>query len=289
MLNTNFNHQNIEPNIIKFANNVFSIHPGGHFQGIQRLDIADKTYFIISGSSEDEAFFIVVSEKSGRYEIIQKNVIGTNPYRHAGGIQITENYLVVGIEDNQKQDISQVLIFDISQPEQPIGKPIASIQRKGEKKRSTAGAVAMTKLDYGYLLIVGSWDSDTLDFYISKNGLNEFTFQFTWDKEKSNRRNWSDGIWGNYQNLNLIKDINGNIFLIGYYFDEENKINYSDLYSLHLNKPITNILIKQNSRQMNCKDGASFNYCGGCFVKDETIISYACSADCNGYGIINEF
>ena len=290
-LNTAFSQQNSEPKIIEFINSGYSIHPGGHFQGIQRLDIAGKTYFVVSGSSEDEAYFVVVGEKSGKYEIIQKNVIGVNPYRHAGGIQVTDNYLFVGIEDNQKQNISQVLIFDISQPEQPIGKPITIIQREGQRKRATAGAVAMTRMDDGYLLVVGSWDSDTLDFYVSKdNTLNEFGFQFTWDRGKANRDGWSDNIWGNYQNLNLMKDTNDSIFLIGYYFDEENKMDYADLYSLHPEKAVPEILIKENSRQMNCRDGASFRYCGGCFIKDEnTIISYACSADCSGYGVINEF
>jgi len=296
-----FERQKNEPSIIEFANNGWLIHPGGHFQGIQRMDVSDSTYFLITGSSEDEAYFIVVGKPSDRYEIIQKKVISKNPYRHAGGIQVIDNYLVVGIEDNQKQDVSQVLIFDVKEPDKPIGKPILAIQREGKKKLATAGAVAVTKIGDEYLLIVGSWDSDTLDFYKS-NGISlserdsngkslcEFSYWFTWDKDKSNRDSWCDSKWGNYQNLNLVSNVNDNLFLIGYYFDEENGFDYADLYSLHLDKPIYEMIKKESSKRMMCKNGASFNYCGGIFVKDEnTIISYACSANCSDYGVINEF
>lgn len=296
-----FEQQSSKPKIIEFVNDGWNIHSGGHFQGIQRMDVADSTYFIITGSSEDEAYFIIAGKTSNKYEIIQKKEISKNPYRHAGGIQIVGDYLVVGIEDNQKQNVSQVLIFDIKEPDKPIGEPILTIQREGKKKLATAGAVAMTKVGREYLLIVGSWDSDTLDFYRS-NGKNlgelntdgkslcELNYCFMWNKDYSNRNSWCDNKWGNYQNINLINDLNDNIFLIGYYFDEENGFDYTDLFSLHLDKPIPEMIKKESSKRMVCKNGASFNYCGGSFVKDEnTIISYACSADCSDRGVINEF
>ncbi|MEK7397946.1 MAG: hypothetical protein AAB116_13515, partial [Candidatus Poribacteria bacterium] len=135
-----FERQSDKPKIIEFINNGWIIPSGGHLQGIQRMDVTGITYFIITGSSEDEAYFIVVGKQSDRYEIIQKKEISRNPYRHAGGIQVIDNYLVLGIEDNKKQNISQVLIFDVKEPDKPIGDPIAIIQREGETKRSTAGA-----------------------------------------------------------------------------------------------------------------------------------------------------
>jgi len=184
-----------------------------------------------------------------------------------------------------------VLIFDIKKLDKTIGDPKIIIQREGEKKLATAGAVAMTKLENEYLLVVGSWDSDTLDFYKTEgNSLHKFKYWLTWDKDKSNRDNWTDQKWGNYQNLNLVSDINNNVFLIGYYFDEEDKSDYMDLFSLHLNNRPSDIIKKESSKKMFCKDGASFNFCGGCFVKDKnTIISYACSSDCTEYAVINEF
>ncbi len=286
---TAFESQSCEPKIIEFFNTNWDIHKGGHLQGIQRIDIDDVPHFVITGSSEDEAYFIIVRNRSGRYEIIRKEVIGKNPYRHAGGLQIIDNFLAVGVEDNEKQDISQVLLFNLKGLD--ITNPITRIQRKGEKRRTTAGAVALTKLKNEYLLIVGSWDSDTLDFYVSsENSLYEFKHWLTWDKDKSNRYNWSDREWGNYQNLNLVNDINDNLFLIGYYFDEEKKSDYVDLFSLHLDNYLPDIIKKESRKQMFCRNGASFNFCGGCFIKDEnTIISYACSSDCTEYGVINEF
>ena len=141
-----FEQQINKPKIIEFINKGWNIHSGGHFQGIQRIDTSDNiTYFIITGSSEDEAYFIIVGKTSDKYEIIQKKEISRSPYRHAGGIQIVGDYLVVGIEDNQKQNVSQVLIFDIKEPDKTIGEPILAIHREGKKKFATAGAVAMTR------------------------------------------------------------------------------------------------------------------------------------------------
>ena len=80
---------------------------------------------------------------------------------------------------------------------------------EGEEKLATAGAIAVVKRALDYLLIVGSWDSDTLDFYRS-NGIAlgesgcEFIYWQTWNRDDAVRDNWCDEIWGNYQNLNLL-------------------------------------------------------------------------------------
>jgi len=295
-----FELQSDEGTVIEFTMGQWSIPSGGHLQGIQRIDTPGGEYFIITGSSYDEAYFIVVGRTPDGYRIVQKKAISNDPYRHAGGIQIIGDYLVVGVEDNSERDISRVLFFHIANPEKPIPDPIISIQRRGEKKRATAGAVAAVKRSNDHLLIVGSWDSDTLDFYVS-NGMPledrdpegksrcKFTYWQTWDKDNASREDWCDDTWGTYQNLNLISDVNDRLFLLGYYCNKlgEDRI---DLYSLHLGRPPAKMLKKESSRRVKCKDGASFKYGGGAYFKDEkTLITYACERNCHGKTVINEF
>ena len=210
------------------------------------------------------------------------------------------DYLIVGVEDNHERDRSRVHFFNIANPENPIGDPIITIQREGNVKRATAGAVAIAKRAADHLLIVGSWDSDTLDFYtsngvaladIDSEGQSRCIFAFweTWDKDNACKKGWCDDIWGNYQNLNLIGDSNDRLFLLGYYCNEEGE-DYIDLYSLDLDKPTPEMIKKESSKHLKCKAGASFKYGGGSYVGEEnSLISYACERNCREKTIINEF
>jgi hypothetical protein len=305
---SSFERQSDDATVIEFAKEGWSLPSGGHLQGIQRVDVPSKIpgempkeYFIISGSSDSEAYFIVVGRTSAGYSVVQKKMVCADPYRHAGGIQIIGDYLVVGVEDNLEKDRSQVYFLDIANPEKPIGDPIITIQRKGAEKRATAGAVAIVKRVTDHLLIVGSWDSDTLDFYES-NGVAlgerdpkgkskcEFTYWRTWNKNDACKKDWCDDTWGSYQNLNLISDVNDRLFLLGYYCTAEEEEDYVDLYSLDLSKPSSEMIKKESSKRVKCKGGASFKYGGGVYIKDEkSLMSYACERNCRGKTIINEF
>ncbi len=291
---SSFERQSHDARVIEFAMDGWSVPSGGHLQGIQRTDIGGKEYFIISGSSDDAAYFIVVGRTSRGYSIVQRNIICGEPCRHAGGIQLIGNYLAVGVEDNLERDRSRVHFFHIANPEEPIADPIVTIQREGPEKLATAGAVAVAKRARDYLLIVGSWDSDTLDFYRS-NGVTlgesgcKFTYWQTWSKNDARKDNWCDDVWGSYQNLNLISDIHDRLFLVGYYCNADNE-DYIDLYSLDLNKPSSEMIRKESSKIAKCKQGASFKYGGGAYIKDEdSLVSYACERNCRDTTVINEF
>ena len=288
-----FHQQSGDATVIEFAMEGWSIPSGGHLQGIQRT-YTRKPYFIISGSSDHEAYLIVVGKVAEGYGIIQKKAISHDPYRHAGGIQIIGDYLAVGVEDNSIKDKSWVYFLNIADPEKPIGDPIIRIPRVGEEKLLTAGAVAVIKRARNHLLIVGSWDSDTLDFYES-NGYAlghpacDFEYWQTWRKDDAFRDDWCDDIWGNYQNLNLISDASDRLFLAGYYRNAERE-DYADLYSLDVDKPTQNMIKKESARLLECKNGASFQYAGGLHINDEnSFLSYACERNCHEKTVINEF
>ncbi len=291
---SSFERQCEDAAVIEFDMAGWSTPSGGHLQGIQRMDIDGRMYFIISGSSDDAAYFIVVGRTSRGFGIVQRKIICGEPYRHAGGIQVIGDYLAVGVEDNLERDRSRVYFFDVSNPGEPIGEPIVTIQREGPEKLATAGAVAVAKRARDYLLIVGSWDSDTLDFYRS-NGVAlrepgcEFTYWQTWSKNDARKENWCDDVWGSYQNLNLMSDIHDRLFLVGYHCNADNE-DRIDLYSLDLSKSPSEMIRKESSKIAKCKQGASFKYGGGVYIKDEdSLVSYACEKNCRDKTVINEF
>lgn len=202
---------------------------GGHLQGIQAFHHAGKKGFLLSGSSADFSYFLKVPVLSETGEPAPRTAtmhrLLPAPYRHAGGFQMLPDspYAAVGIEDNQRKDRSVVWIVNLVETpgDQPLS-PIVEIKRAGKKKESTAGAVAIIRHNGRYLLIVGSWDSATLDFYHSKEfPLTDPRFRFEepiiWKAADADRSAWVNQSYGSYQNLNLIIDeASGNLHLAGF-------------------------------------------------------------------------
>ena len=64
-----------DPRIIEFNAGGWDIHSGGHLQGIQR----HGDHFVVSGSSSDEAYLLLVGEDPNGYAVKHKKVISGNP------------------------------------------------------------------------------------------------------------------------------------------------------------------------------------------------------------------
>jgi hypothetical protein len=100
---------------------------GGHLQGIQRGVAGDRPYLVLSGSSDTESYFVTLvfdsdkeaalSEQSA--ESVHYTTISKDPLRHAGGIQLIGDILVVGAEDNEGKNHSAVFFYDLSNPRVP--------------------------------------------------------------------------------------------------------------------------------------------------------------------------
>ena len=93
--------------------------------------------------------------------------------------------------------------------------------RYGRKGVRPAGAVAMARVGDRHLLCVGTWDSTTIDIYLSNaKALNDpacaFALRETWDAGSADRLDWSDREYASYQNLNLVVDTNDRVFLVGF-------------------------------------------------------------------------
>lgn len=261
-----------------------SLPEGGHLQGVQWFERAENAFLLLSGSSKGYAYILTVplSDQDDTKSVLAKLL--PSPYRHAGGFQIVDGqYAAIGLEDNETKNVSKVWVIDVSANSfrEPM-KPVVSIERLGEVERATAGAVAMAHLKDRYLLVVGTWDSATLDFYESnEHPLNDARCRFekgeTWSAADADRSSWSDSNYGSYQNFNLIIDRQGQCFLAGFCRDGE--ANRLDLYEWRRDPltPFSGRLVKCGSRTFGCVE-TTFQAGAGLRVrKDGSIAVYACS------------
>lgn len=220
---------------------------GAHWQGIQRLKSGNGQYIVVSQSYDQSGlggFGIVKMEsrnavharyRSNRlsYSPIQNTAppstdrgvsyfqtvssVTGNVYAHGGAMQVYGNYLTIAAEDriqgsNFAVD-SEVLFYDVSNPEAPVQLPY-SIRRSGAK----AGTSALTRIADGrYLAMVET--AQKLSFYVSSStSLASPSTQFapiaTWEKTYPGLAPGSiDSNFGNYQAYTFINQCDGKLFL----------------------------------------------------------------------------
>ena len=230
---SSFNKINEVPGIITVTNTFDVNNKGGHIQGIQLFPYENEKYVLLTGSSDSYSYYLVI--KLGKNnKVISVNQLMDKPYKHAGGCQIYQNYMAVGIEDNNAKDKARVCIYEISDPEIPPVEPIAVIERKGEPFRSTAGCTGITKYKDNLLLAVGDWDTKHIDFYSCKiNRLKKDSFKLTSSVEVAgiSKEGWIDNSWSAYQNINLFTFNDNELYLVGLGQNSSNE-NVADLFRL---------------------------------------------------------
>jgi hypothetical protein len=209
-------------------------------------------------------------------------------------MQIFQDLMVVGIEDNAAKDRSKVCIYNVEDPETPPVKPLVLIEREGAPLRSSAGCCGLSRIENQYLVVVGDWDTKHLDFYIAgehrlKQGLNTFNKVSTIDTERINRSGWPDDDWYPYQNINLLKDGDGKLYLFGFGQNDQNE-NIADLFLVE-NKDLKEFrLIKLLSKTFNCKQGADFRSGAGISLQpDGRLKIISCASHIKDSLILNVF
>ena len=238
-----------EPISVNFTNTLELNNTGGHIQGIQHVAYRNKDYYVLSGSSDSYSYYAIV--KTGNENLtISVNRILEKPFKHAGGFQIHNNLMAIGVEDNDEKNKSKVFIFSLDNPERPPTDPIAIIDRMGTFKRATAGCVGITIINKKVLVVVGDWDTEHLDFYridhekLGQPGA-ELELEYTLNSKKMSRSGWIDDRWLSYQNINFIKDDTDNLYLAGMTSIEDEdildvyEIQSADLSTFSLNKIYT--------------------------------------------------
>jgi hypothetical protein len=260
-----------EPQSIVCQNEIKVNDQGGHLQGIQILVKNDEAYAIISGSSEAYAYYSVV--ELGTCKVLSVNKLMYQPFKHAGGIQILQDLMVVGIEDNDLKNRSRVCIYEIGDPANPPVIPLIQIEREGVPLRSTAGCCAMNRMENKCLVVVGDWDTKHLDFYICDEHQltqrqNAFEKVYTMDTEKIDRTDWADKEWHAYQNINLLRDKDGKSYLFGF-GQNVHEENIADLFLVE-NRDLREFWLKKLiSKTFNCKRGADFRSGAGIFLEPD--------------------
>lgn len=291
---------------------------GGHIQGIQLFLQDGEISAFLAGSSKDVAYVAQLSlGKEAQVETIDTLML--SPYRHAGGFQIYDQYLAVGIEDNNARTTSKVMIYDLG-----IGrnwdKPIYTLERNGPYERSTAGAIGITRYRDEVILVVADWNARNLDFYScpfvsleKKTG--HFTQIGSLETASLEKNLWSDSLWHSYQNINLLSDESG-LYAIALGRDvEDNQV--ADLFSITLEASIGNQIIspvetdsqnqftslalvnkfspreislkKISTNQFQCQDGSDFRAGAGIFYSGTGLILAAAPNHMDNLSSINLF
>jgi hypothetical protein len=290
-----------------------------HWQGIQRLSVAGGRYMAVSQSGSNRAFTVVHMEsrdsgtglrfRSNRLKVdahypatapsgwdrsVHDEVLPWHlPYSHSGGMQASGNILAVSLESAPSGYNGQVVLYDLSTPTAPRLLPVSRVGTSTE-----AGTASLAKLSDGdFLLILGRRDANNLEFYRSSSGdLHQSTTTFQlldhWN-EGELRSTLGDFEFGNYQNLNLLTQCDGTLFLAGTHRNDVTQEDWIDLYQLSEESGQV-VITKVARRHLYCGypspgySGGSTTHCnldaaGGLYVApDGQLIVYGTEHDNDG-------
>lgn len=230
---------------------------GGHLQGIQA--VGNRVF--ISGSSHSTGYLAIFKGEGVKLGFLGIKILSEKPFTHAGGMQVSNNWLAVGCEDPLGKKKSMVVLQDVTNSRSLAGTPSYALNREGNKNLATAGAVGLLKRDKHFLLAVASWDSRTIDFYTSNHLYPtksdfEFTYWTTWDSDLADRKEWVDKRFIAYQNIQLFEDGTG-IYLVGTGTDTK-KRHVADVFELKTDTKKFGMLTKLRNREFRVKGSASF-------------------------------
>ena len=247
-----------EPEVIVLANDIDVPTKSGHLQGVQVMvqDGAEK--LLMSGSSLVQAYILQADLASRQTEKLIP--LMKEPFRHAGGIQLTDTYLGVGIEDNVKKTVSKVQLYNYHGEGLYEDQPVVTIDREGVPQLKTSGATGILALENDYLIVVSNWDSRHWDFYrFDPNRVDRsIIYSFA-----------APADWGSYQSINLIRDEEA-IYAIGFYKTTDG--NYADLILVSKAGQFEPVMKKVLTKAFHCKSGVSFGAAAGLQVDNEGIL-----------------
>ncbi|MEQ8414114.1 MAG: hypothetical protein RIB71_06595 [Imperialibacter sp.] len=244
-----------EPEVIVITNDIDVPTKSGHLQGVQVMEKDGAEKLLISGSSLTQAYILQADlETQKTDELIP---LMEEPFRHAGGIQLTDKYLGVGIEDNVKKTVSKVRLYDYKDGSLYEDRPAVTIDREGASELKTSGATGILALENDYLVVVSNWDSRNWDFYRIDPESPDKSIIASFAAPED---------WGSYQSINLIQDEEA-IYAIGFYKTSDG--HYADLILVSKAGPFDPIMEKVLTKAFNCQSGVSFGAAAGLQVDKE--------------------
>ncbi len=243
------------PKTIILDNKIKVPTTNGHLQGIQHIEKNDKEKLLISGSSHTMAYIIQADIDTRKVDKLIP--LMSDPYRHAGGIQATSQYVIAGIEDNYTKRTSKVCIYNYLTDDFYKAHPDLTIAREGEPEQKTAGATGLLAIEGGYLAVIGNWDSRNWDFYHLDLINNKHHFLKSFNAPDD---------WPPYQSINLIKDKQA-IYAIAFYKNED--VNCADLILISKIGHFNPVMEKVSTKIFNYEDGVDFGSAAGLHVDKE--------------------
>ena len=178
-----------------------------------------------------------------------------DPFRHAGGIQVSNGYLAVGIEDNFKKTSAKACLYNYRNGNLYKSIPDVIIDRTGEVKRPTTGATGLLAREEGYLMVVANWDSRIWDFYSVEPENGNYRLLKSFEAPDD---------WASYQSINLIMD-EKDIYAIG--FHQEMKTGRADLIHVSSVDHFEPQMKKIKTKVFNCTNGVDFSGAAGLEVE----------------------
>jgi hypothetical protein len=239
-------------------NSVHMLDPSGHSQHPQSIQRFDGDRFAVTSSGYEGELVLahigILSEASGTGYKLGRTLnvygrvhqmdavyarLGFHPWKHAGGSQILgDRYLFIGLEAGGPT-LGRLGVVDLQDPYGP--------RRLYENEigfSHTAGAVGVTKLADGRMLVVvGEKNSDTVYFYRSSSTtlLGGTGWQLMSTIRRSDFSTSSCGCGGTaeYQNLQLVNQSDGTVFMIGFDRNLADMKDWGDVYRLSIRSDVT--------------------------------------------------
>ncbi len=263
------------PKKIKIPNQIDIEDQGGHLQGVQLYNYENKPFFYFSGSSQSYGYLAVADPS----EVVRLHIVGQLPLKHAGGFQIRDPWLAVGVEDNESRDRSIVKVYHLDNPMAIDLDPAGIIERNGDWERATAGAVALHEKNDTLQVLVGDWSNKHIDFYCTplKGAQKTLQFEKTGEIDMISypKSNWIEKTAFPYQNVNLIR-YRDKLYMFGFSSGPRDK-NIMDVFLLEdLTAPIPK-LQKIYNRTFGRSRKTRFGWGAGIsFSKEKGFTLYAC-------------
>lgn len=216
-------------------------HPGGegsflffvrHWQGIQRIPAGDGRWLVATRSGGTTGFVVVrmASRDASGGPYRPSRLRGGRPARaeppppmdqvvfrmeaepglgHAGGPQVAGHLLAVPYE--ARGDSATVVFYDVSTPSAP--RRVGRVRERSAARDGNpahASLAALVRLADGrWLLVVGERSSKTLGFHVSADtGLADAPEFLPLQVQ-------AGGVVGGFQNLNLVTQCDGKVFVVG--------------------------------------------------------------------------
>lgn len=251
-----------DPERLVFTNEIPFNNEGGHLQGIQPYTARGKEYLFFSGSSSTYGYLAVAH----RGEVRKLHQLMLKPFKHAGGFQIHQDWLAVGVEDNEARTASKVHIYKLGDPLSDLREPVAVIERFGERERATAGAVAVHQLGDYLWVVVGDWGNRHMDFYRADLRSADAKIQFhkTGEVDMTNlpKDDWNGPLAASFQNINLLA-LHGELYLVGLGGDETSETNVIEVFALGNLSGSRPLVTRIYSRKFNATPDTKFRWAAG--------------------------